>query len=182
MKRGEITTSIEKAGFLALYLFFGFLAGGLILHLILWWGNIGSLSLIVRFFPYSLFLLPLFLAGGMVFHELLHALVISLAAPSGWRAVRFGFLNWMNPYCHCTEPISVNAYRLVLFFPFILLGIIPWWWGLFSGVIEFTIWGAIFISAAGGDLLVYFLIRGLPGRTLIQDHPQRVGVKIRGKK
>lgn len=179
MIKGEVTTSIEKAAFLALYLFSGFLAVGLVLHLILWWGNISSLSLLVRFFPYSLILLPLFLVAGMVFHELLHALIISLAAPSGWQAVKFGFLNWMTPYCHCTEPISASAYRLVLLFPFILLGLLPWGWGLCSGIIELTIWGAIFISAAGGDLLIFFLIRDLSGRTLIQDHPRKVGVKIR---
>ncbi len=182
MDTKEITTTIERAGYWAIFLFLGSLLLGVVFHLFLWWGNIRDLSLFVRFFPGSLFLLPLFLVLGMIMHELLHALVISVLAPSGWRAVRFGFLDWMTPYCHSTESLSVNGYRLVLLFPFIVLGLGPWVWGLLSGIIELTIWGAIFISSAGGDLLVLYLIRNLPGRLLIQDHPNRVGVRVKEKK
>jgi len=181
MSRKDITTSIEKAGLWAVYLFLGSLGLGLLFHFLLWWGEIRALSLTLNYFPFSLIFIPVLLLMGMIAHELLHAIVIFFLASSGWKAIKFGFLNWMTPYCHCNESISVNGYRLVLVFPFLILGLLPWIWGFISGIIELTIWGAIFISASGGDLLVFYLIRKLPGKVFIQDHPGKVGVKVNEK-
>lgn len=179
MERCQKTTTIEEAGLWAIRLFIIFLGMGLFLHFLLWWGQIVSLSLFAGFFPLSLLLLPLVLALGIVLHEGLHGLIIALLAPGGWGAVKFGFLNWMTPYCHCRQPITARGYRLVLLGPVIILGFFPWILGLITGIIELTLWGAIFISSGGGDLLIWNMLRGVPGEKLVQDHPRRVGVLIR---
>ncbi len=178
MERGQITTTIEEAGFWAIRLLIVFLGVGLLLHFLLWWGQILALSLIVEFFPLSLLFLPLSMVLGIVLHEGLHGLIIALLAPGGWKAVKFGFLNWMTPYCHCQQPITARGYRMVLLGPVVVQGLLPWVLGLITGIIELTLWGAVFISSGSGDLLIWSRSREVPGEEFLQDHPRRVGVLI----
>jgi len=182
MFRKEISPPISSVARLGIKLFWYFLILGLGLQFILWFGNISAQSLIFNYFPWSIFLVPIVLALGIIVHEALHGLIIILFAPSGLKAVEFGFSReYLTPYCHSKEPISLLGYRICLLTPFLILGALPFLGGLISGVIEFTVWGAVFISAAAGDLFVFNLLQGISSGVKVQDHPEKVGVTILDK-
>lgn len=125
------------------------------------------------------FLFVVLLAGGILAHEMLHGLTWKLAGGKSWSAIKFG-INWkaLAPYAHCREPLEINAYRWGAVMPGILLGIIPFAIGLFTGSGWFTVLGYIFIITAAGDMLILWLIRRVDAGTLVQDHPTLAGCEI----
>ena len=52
---------------------------------------------------------------------------------------------------------------------------LPFVVGTVLGSPSLALFGMIFVFAAGGDLLVLWLIRGVDARALVQDHPSRAG-------
>ncbi len=57
----------------------------------------------------------------------------------------------------------------------ILLGIIPALVALITGKGWLLIYGTLFTVLAGGDLLVFWLIRKVRSSELVKDHPERCG-------
>jgi len=111
---------------------------------------------------------------GIVVHEGLHGLVWILAGKK-WN-VTFG-IHWktLSPYAHCKAPLNVEAYRIGVALPGLILGLFPTGIGLFTGSHSAIVFGLIFILAAGGDALVLWLIRNVQAGSLVEDHPSRVG-------
>ncbi|MEP0549090.1 MAG: DUF3267 domain-containing protein [Rhodothermales bacterium] len=116
--------------------------------------------------------------GGVVVHEALHGIAWRLAGAAPG-SVRFGF-QWktLTPYAHSTEAMSARAYRIGAVTPGLVLGLVPALVGLAVGA-GATFWfGLLFTLAAGGDALILWLLRGVPGDRLVKDHPSKPGCLV----
>jgi hypothetical protein len=116
---------------------------------------------------------------GIVAHELIHALAWAMFAHRPLRSIRFG-VQWRSlaPYAHPRDPMPVSAYRAGAIAPAILLGFLPAALAIATGHSPLMAWSLLFTLAAGGDLVVLWLLRGVePGR-LVEDHPTRAGCRI----
>ncbi len=126
----------------------------------------------------------LLMAGGIVVHELLHGVVWALGQRRGWKAVKFGFnKEWLTPYCHCDQPISVLVYRLGAMTPLVVLGIIPLVVSYGNGSFSLWLYGFIFTVAAGGDMIAIWMVRHLRWNSKVMDHPENMGfIQIESEK
>ncbi len=119
----------------------------------------------------------LFLALGVVTHELLHGLGFVLTGRVPWRQVQFG-VKWGLAYAHCKVPLSAWVYRVATALPGILLGLLPGLLGLLVGNAWLTVYGAIMSVAALGDVLILWLLRSVPGEARVLDHPSAPGCQV----
>jgi hypothetical protein len=117
--------------------------------------------------------------AGIVVHELLHGITMCLLGRLRWADMTFG-VNWgaMMPYAHPTGPIQARAYAIGTAMPGVLLGILPAAAGLATGNAALSGWGAIFLAAAAGDLMVLYTLRATPATALVRDHPVRIGCEV----
>ncbi len=74
--------------------------------------------------------------------------------------------------------MPARVYRVGGAAPGVILGLLPAAAGLFIGSAPATAFGAVMTASAAGDLVVLWLLRGLPDHTLVRDHPTRVGCEI----
>jgi hypothetical protein len=127
----------------------------------------------------QLLLFLLVFLGGIVIHELLHAITWALAARKPLRSIKFGFqLKTLTPYAHIKEPIEVNAYRLGALMPGLLIGLLPAVVGILAGSGWWLLVGVMFLTAAGGDMVILWLLRNVPAGRLVEDHPVRAGCYV----
>lgn len=120
---------------------------------------------------------------GTVAHEVIHAVSWSWLDGIPWSKIHFGF-KWkmLTPYVHCPEPVEVSNYRWGVAMPGIVLGIVPYLaaLGLQNGwLLSF---GLFFTLAAGGDILILWLLRSVPKGNRVQDHPDLVGCNVLAEK
>jgi hypothetical protein len=127
----------------------------------------------------SFFILLLALAGGILIHELLHAVGFVVVGKVPPTAVKFGF-SWQGlaPYAHCAEPMRASAYRLSVVLPGLVLGILPGILGIIGLSWSWLLWGILMTTAAGGDLAVLLAIRQVPGAAWVRDHPSKAGCQV----
>ncbi len=112
---------------------------------------------------------------GMLLHELIHGICMSVFAEKGRKSVSFGFnVKALAPYTHCNEPLTPSAYRICLMMPAVLLGDIPVLIGWVSGNILFLFFGILFAWAAAGDFIVLWMSRRIE-TGLLQDHSDKIG-------
>jgi hypothetical protein len=124
----------------------------------------------------SALLFMVLLVAGILAHEAIHGLAWSLIGRLPLRRIRFGFqASTLTPYAHALDPMPVRAYRIGAVLPALLLGGVPFLIGMVVGSASMALFGMIFVFAAGGDLLVLWLIRNIDARALVQDHPSRAG-------
>jgi len=125
--------------------------------------------------PASMLFLALIVAGILA-HEAIHGLAWAFFGRLPLRRIRFGFqASTLTPYAHALDPMPARAYRLGAILPALLLGGLAFLLGTIVGSPLLALFGMIFVFAAGGDLLVLWLIRGVDARALVQDHPSRAG-------
>ncbi len=126
--------------------------------------------------------LMLFLAlliAGITLHEVLHAIGWIIAGRLPVSSVSFGFkLRTLSPYAHLREAVPARIYRAGILLPFIVLGLLPYIVGILLANQLVMIYGLFFTLAAGGDLLALWLLRGVPGDVLVEDHPTRAGCRV----
>ena len=117
--------------------------------------------------------------GSVVVHEALHAVGMLLIARAPRGAIHFGVDRaTLTPYAGCRTPMTARAYRGVVGLPGLVLGVIPWVAALVTGsgyLLAFALW---MLAAAGGDALVLWVIRSLPGDARVMDHPSRCGCVV----
>lgn len=131
----------------------------------------------ISLLDYLLFVLAV--AAGMIVHELLHALGWSIFGNKPLRGVKLGFqLRTLTPYAACSGPIVARAYRLGVLTPMVVLGALPALLGLVTGSLWLVLFGMLFLSFAGGDFLIIWLLRGVPPGSLVEDHPENVGCRV----
>jgi hypothetical protein len=120
--------------------------------------------------------LILALIGLLVAHELLHALGWMIAGRLGRDQISFGLdRKTLNPYTHVHVPMTARAYRFGAALPGILTGLLPTLAGWVIGSGPLTLLGAFMSIGAVGDLIILWVIRRVPGHTLVIDHPTRAG-------
>ena len=121
----------------------------------------------------------LFVAFGVVVHELIHGVTWMLAGRKPLSSIKFGF-QWktLTPYAHIKEPVEVNVYRIGAFMPGFILGILIYFISLIFGDGNLFWFSVIHTTAAGGDWLILWLIRNVKAGALVEDHPTNAGCYV----
>ena len=124
----------------------------------------------------ALGVLVIAILAGIVVHEAIHGITWKLATGKPFGVIRFGF-DWktVTPYAHCREPMRADAYRLGAGMPLLLMGVLPSIAGIATGSAAVMAFGLFFTFAAGGDMLILWLLRDVRGTELVEDHPSRAG-------
>ncbi len=121
-------------------------------------------------------------AIGILAHEAIHVLSWAAFGRLPLRAFRLGFqLKTFTPYAHSKRAMPAGAYRIGAFAPGLALGILPALLGIATGNGWIFWFGLIFTFTAGGDLLVLWIIRGVPAKARVEDHPSRAGCIVLGE-
>jgi hypothetical protein len=120
--------------------------------------------------------LILVLAGGMVLHEILHAIVFAAFCKRGFASVTFG-IKWkhLSPYVHCREVLRLDPYRLGTLMPGLMLGIVPGVAAVISGNSWLLTFSLFFTAGAAGDFYSLAKLTGVDRRYGVLDHPDEAG-------
>ena len=126
--------------------------------------------------------LPYFITAfvmGAFLHEILHAIGFLIFGKLMVKQVQIG-IKWkyLTPFAHCMVPLKASVYRIALLLPAIILGIVPSLIAIIIGKSWLLIYGTLFTILAGGDFLVFWIIRKVSSYKLVQDHPERCGCYI----
>lgn len=117
---------------------------------------------------------------SIVLHEGLHALGWMLFGRVSPRAISFGFDRAsLSPYAHVEVPMRATPYRIGAVLPLIVLGVLPFVWGMSAANGLAVMYGALMISAAVGDIFVLWVIRSVQSDAMVLDHPSRAGCYVR---
>jgi hypothetical protein len=127
----------------------------------------------------NILLLAMATAASIVIHELIHGVSWVFFGRKPLSVIKFGF-QWktFTPYAHIKEPLEVNAYRLGAFMPGLFLGILPFLASLMTGSGDLFWFSLLHTSAACGDWLVLWIIRGVKAGVLVEDHPSNAGCYV----
>jgi hypothetical protein len=189
IKGQEISMPIFKAYRIALFLLPGVLLLFGIPYLAVWFGPLahkitGIFQTIFRYGRIGV-LVPYLTKGtialliGIFMHELLHGIGWVPFARKGFRSLQFGFMTTeMSPYAHCKEPLPVYGYRIGIVLPGLILGFLPAIKGIITGSFSWLIYGIFFTWAASGDFIMLWMIRKLKSKTMVMDHPGKLGCII----
>lgn len=121
----------------------------------------------------------LLFVAGLLAHEFVHGLTWKLVGRVPWRHIQFGVQpRTFTPFAHVTTPLPARAYRWGTVMPLLAVGLLPFLVGLALDRPAWTAFGMVFTFVAGGDLAVLWTLRGVSGRALVQDHPERVGCYV----
>lgn len=169
LRKRDISISFWKANFytiilgLPIFIMFYFLYS-------LFWGKL----VIPYKFPYWL----IYIVGAII-HELIHGAFAIRFSTQGIKSIKLG-ISWklLTPYCHCKEELSVKDYRTVVLSPLLILGIVPTIIGLVIGHNLIYSFGIIFILAAGGDLIIIWMLRNENKNSFVLDSPDKCGCDI----
>lgn len=113
---------------------------------------------------------------GIVVHEAIHAVCFHLIGRVPREQIRFGIHGrTLTPYVGTSAAMSAGAYRASAAMPGILLGAVPFAWGVATGSPAVTLYGWVMLVSAAGDATVIWMLRGLPASTWVVDAPDRVG-------
>ena len=113
---------------------------------------------------------------AIVVHELIHGLTWSIFAPRGMRSIKFGIMKkYLNPYCHCSDPLPRNGYLWGALMPLIITGLIPAVIALAIGSFPLLVFSIFMISAAAGDIMIAQLAFKEDRNCTIYDHPTEGG-------
>ncbi len=142
------------------------------------WGQ-WSVGLAIRSVSRHLWWYLLFVLLGIILHEAIHGITWAYAGQKSFRTISFGInFKALSPYAHCNEALTVRAYRLGAVMPGVLLGVVPYLFGLVSGQGGVMLYGLLFTAAAGGDALILWSLRKAKPEMLVLDHPSRAGCMI----
>jgi hypothetical protein len=121
---------------------------------------------------------PVFVIG-ILLHEFVHGLTWKLVGALAWSQIRFGFqLKSFTPYAHPGVPLRARAYRIGTLMPLLALGMAPYLLGLAFAEARLVAFGIVFTFAAGGDLAILWLLRGVSRDAWVQDHSSRAGCLV----
>jgi hypothetical protein len=173
-EKTDLTVSTEKANALALIT-----SAPFIIILVILFFLRGNIKWFDQGTGYDEVLLLIGLFISIPIHELIHGITFSLFSKNGWKDIDFGIV-WssLTPYCTCATPISKISYYCALLMPCIVLGIIPSIIAIITRYFVLLFYGLIMIMAAGGDLLITWLIfkNKTKNECIYLDHPTECGV------
>ena len=174
MEKRKVIIDMNKAN---VFSFVMLVAVGIVLSgmfLLIWgrWTNGESLTR-------SVIIIILGQIVAIVLHELIHGLTRAIFAPRGLRCMKFGFMKkYLNPYCHCSDPLPRNGYVLGTLMPGIVTGLIPAIVALAIGSFPLLVFSIIMISMASGDLMIALMALKEDPRCTIFDHPTEGGFYV----
>lgn len=97
---------------------------------------------------------------GFLLHELIHALVWAFSSEDKWKSVRFGYdLNYLKPFCNCSEAVTVGRYKLSKLLPLLITGIIPYIIGIITNNFHLSVASAALIGMCGVDIATLIMMR-----------------------
>jgi hypothetical protein len=112
-------------------------------------------------------------------HEGIHAIGLFVFARVSWSDVKFGIM-WraLMPYCHCTVPVPIVAYRRMALLPLQITGA-----GSLIALIVFPTDGlgvlaGIAVAACVGDVWIVAKLRPFADDLLVQDSPSEIGCDV----
>ncbi|MBC7776613.1 MAG: DUF3267 domain-containing protein [Phycisphaerae bacterium] len=170
----EIAVTMAKANLYALV--FALIPVGMIL---LFWALFGKEAIRVGNDFFNLWVFLPVAVIGIIVHELIHGFSWMAAARLPFSTMKFGFqMKTFTPYAHCTVPITKRSYVFGTLMPAITLGFAPFLWAIFTGNGWWLFFAVFFTFAAGGDFLIVWLLRKVPGHLLVADHPVKAGCYV----
>ncbi len=127
---------------------------------------------------FVLWSLPILLTG-IVFHELIHGICFALLSGKPLSFVKYGFDKaTLTPYAHCKTPIAAWVYKVGALMPAIILGVFPFIVSIATGNPYLFFFGTFFTTAACGDFIVFWIIKNVNNKALVEDHPKKAGCYI----
>jgi len=128
---------------------------------------------------WNITLLVVLILAGIPLHEFIHGVSWVIFGKKSFSAIKFGFM-WktITPYAHCKEPLEVNAYRLGIFMPGLILGVFPFMIAMPTGSGDLMWFSLLHTTAASGDWLVLWIIRSIKSGLLVEDHPTNAGCYV----
>lgn len=173
-RRVDRSVTLLRANFLMVYFALPsvVLLGGVF---VLFWDATRLLSVLTGGYTTSLIVLLV----GILAHEAIHGLTWKISTGKPFGVITFGF-DWktITPYAHCSEAMPVNDYRLGAVMPLIVLGIVPSLFAIAGGQGGLMVFGLFFTFAAGGDMLILWLLRDISPPALVEDHPSQAGCYV----
>jgi hypothetical protein len=112
-------------------------------------------------------------------HESLHAIGLMTFGKVPWRDIRFGVV-WraLMPYCHCTVPITIRAYRRMALTPLVVMGLGTLGWLLLSPDDLVALLTGLTLAVCVGDVWMVLKMRGFNDPLLVRDSPSEIGCDI----
>lgn len=112
-------------------------------------------------------------------HELIHGITWKVAGRLSWQSIEFGFM-WkaFAPYAHAKGEMTAGAYRLGTIMPGVSTGLLPVIIGTLFELPVLAGYGAFFLSAAAGDILVYLRMLSVDRSTMVIDSPTQIGAEF----
>ena len=184
-KKKELTMSAAEANLHALYFILPILLLYIPAYMFAWpeQFSLYNLRQVVAIYKSWLLLSPLvllvvFVLGALV-HEMLHGFTWAIFCKRGVKSIKYG-VYWalLTPYCHCKEVLPLRHYILGGMMPGLVMGLLPAIVGLALGNVLVFLFGLFFSMAAGGDLLVLWMLRHQKKEDLVQDHPEKIGCYV----
>lgn len=178
----ELTMSAAKANAYALFFILPILLLYIPAYILVWPEQFAFSNLREVMAAYKTWLLfspvvlmVVFVLGAVV-HELLHGFTWAIFCKRGLKSIQYG-VYWalLTPYCHCKEVLPLRPYIVGGLMPGLVMGLLPAMAGLVLGNILVFLFGLFFSMAAGGDLLVLWMLRHQRKEDLVQDHPDKIG-------
>jgi hypothetical protein len=116
------------------------------------------------------------LVSAIIVHELIHGICFALFTKGGFKSVHFG-IKWkaLAPYCHCSEAVNVQQFRIAILMPTIILGFTP---AIIAYIVsDFTVMllGCCMILGGIGDFIALWMLRNFDKNTEVTDHPGKIG-------
>jgi hypothetical protein len=141
------------------------------------WGAVSFITGVQGFLQWRVVIPTLVI--GIPLHEVIHGLAWAGCGRRPIGDIHFG-VQWktLTPYAHLRVPVPAGAYRWGAAMPALILGLVPYLAGLAFGVGWLVCVGLFFVFAAGGDLLVLWLLRGVDPRAPTEDLPSRAGCTV----
>jgi hypothetical protein len=123
----------------------------------------------------NLWALPVLLAA-IALHEVIHGVTWAWFSGKPLGVIGYGFhAATLTPFAHSKEPLPIRAYLIGTLMPGLALGVLPCLVATATGSGILMLAGLVMTAAAGGDLLIVWLLRGAGRRSLVLDHPNRAG-------
>lgn len=137
---------------------------------LLFWGHQATFDFIYNhIYSHTWHILGLMLIG-VLFHELLHAAGWLPFCKSGIKSISFGFdKKGFSPYCHCSDILKINHFRIGVLLPALVLGLIIPIVGLALVNPAMILLGVYFIVTSSGDILTLWYTRKEKSNCLVGD-------------
>lgn len=117
-----------------------------------------------------------FFVIGVILHEFIHGITWAFFSGKPLRSFKFGIkFKILTPYAHATEDLPIQAYRIGIVMPGLVLGVVPCIAAILCGSSNLMLVGILMTAAAGGDIVMLWVLRHAGSHSLVRDHPDRLG-------